>query len=164
MARLRASWRTSLPGVQQPRNPQSESISRSPYQDLLQADSDLLQHSAAAGPRYHVGARPRAGRRERTRDVGGPQALLTRALRELVRNAHGVPRAPDVAKVIRRALAGACAVLAPFVAGQALVWKNAICFRKGDPGGRALGGVAVGRVAALVLRAQAMNHEAQATA
>src|SRR3954451_24114988 len=32
MARLRASWRTSLPVVQQPRNPQSESIARSPYQ------------------------------------------------------------------------------------------------------------------------------------
>src|SRR3954452_15888087 len=31
MARLRASWRTSLPVVQQPRNPQSESISRKPY-------------------------------------------------------------------------------------------------------------------------------------
>src|SRR3954470_19477485 len=32
MARLRASWRTSLPVVQQPRNPQSESIARSPYE------------------------------------------------------------------------------------------------------------------------------------
>src|SRR3954467_10811850 len=32
MARLRASWRTSLPVVQQPRNPQSESIARTPYQ------------------------------------------------------------------------------------------------------------------------------------
>src|SRR4051812_47426509 len=31
MARLRASWRTSLPVVQQPRNPQSESIARTPY-------------------------------------------------------------------------------------------------------------------------------------
>src|SRR4051812_46840896 len=31
MARLRASGRTSLPVVQQPRNPQSESIARSPY-------------------------------------------------------------------------------------------------------------------------------------
>src|SRR3954451_22075261 len=35
MARLRASWRTSLPVVQQPRNPQSESIARSPYYLLL---------------------------------------------------------------------------------------------------------------------------------
>src|SRR3954469_7434512 len=34
MARLRASWRTSLPVVQQPRNPQSESIARTPYQTL----------------------------------------------------------------------------------------------------------------------------------
>src|SRR4051812_34694302 len=32
MARLRASWRTSLPVAQQPRNPQSESIARSPYE------------------------------------------------------------------------------------------------------------------------------------
>src|SRR4051812_766274 len=31
MARLRASWRTSLPVAQQPRNPQSESIARTPY-------------------------------------------------------------------------------------------------------------------------------------
>src|SRR3954451_23811503 len=31
MASLRASSRTSLPVVQQPRNPQSESIARSPY-------------------------------------------------------------------------------------------------------------------------------------
>src|SRR3954451_15625444 len=31
MARLRASGRTSLPVVQQPRNPQSESIARTPY-------------------------------------------------------------------------------------------------------------------------------------
>src|SRR3954465_2883091 len=35
MARLRASWRTSLPVVQQPRNPQSESIARSPYEAAL---------------------------------------------------------------------------------------------------------------------------------
>src|SRR3954471_19816420 len=34
MARLRASWRTSLPVVQQPRNPQSESIARTPYNFL----------------------------------------------------------------------------------------------------------------------------------
>src|SRR5215213_11433931 len=32
MARLRDSWRTSLPVAQQPRNPQSESIARSPYE------------------------------------------------------------------------------------------------------------------------------------
>src|SRR4051812_30952698 len=35
MARLRASWRTSLPVVQQPRNPQSESIARSPYESVV---------------------------------------------------------------------------------------------------------------------------------
>src|SRR3954462_10134324 len=35
MARLRASWRTSLPVVQQPRNPQSESIARTPYDSLV---------------------------------------------------------------------------------------------------------------------------------
>src|SRR3954471_7179509 len=32
MARLRDSWRTSLPVAQQPRNPQSESIARTPYE------------------------------------------------------------------------------------------------------------------------------------
>src|SRR5215204_5652400 len=31
MARLRDSWRTSLPVAQQPRNPQPESIAQSPY-------------------------------------------------------------------------------------------------------------------------------------
>src|SRR4051795_43195 len=31
MARLRASWRTSLTAPQQPRNPQPESIARNPY-------------------------------------------------------------------------------------------------------------------------------------
>src|SRR4051812_7365982 len=39
MARLRASWRTSLPVVQQPRNPQSESIARSPYNSPVEAIS-----------------------------------------------------------------------------------------------------------------------------
>src|SRR3954467_13845543 len=42
MARLRASWRTSLPVVQQPRNPQSESIARTPYQDLGRAAADVF--------------------------------------------------------------------------------------------------------------------------
>src|SRR3954465_9680045 len=32
MARLRDSWRTSLPVAQQPRNPQSESIAWTPYE------------------------------------------------------------------------------------------------------------------------------------
>src|SRR4051812_48518085 len=44
MARLRASWRTSLPVVQQPRNPQSESIARSPYH------AHRRRSSGAAGP------------------------------------------------------------------------------------------------------------------
>src|SRR3954465_2203901 len=42
MARLRASWRTSLPVVQQPRNPQSESIARPPYQGLGGAAADVF--------------------------------------------------------------------------------------------------------------------------
>src|SRR5215204_1653300 len=37
MARLRDSWRTSLPVAQQPRNPQSESIARTPYQTICVA-------------------------------------------------------------------------------------------------------------------------------
>src|SRR4051812_46489401 len=41
MARLRASGRTSLPVVQQPRNPQSESIARSPYDTASVAGSVL---------------------------------------------------------------------------------------------------------------------------
>src|SRR4051812_24746118 len=41
MARLRASWRTSLPVVQQPRNPQSESIARSPYDYGLRTKSHV---------------------------------------------------------------------------------------------------------------------------
>src|SRR5215210_3476248 len=35
MARLRASWRTSLPASQQPRKPQSEPIARSPYDTFV---------------------------------------------------------------------------------------------------------------------------------
>src|SRR5215212_10296812 len=34
MARLRDSWRTSLPASHQPRNPQSESIARTPYEKI----------------------------------------------------------------------------------------------------------------------------------
>src|SRR3954447_14201242 len=37
MARLRDSWRTSLSAPQQPRNPQPESITRNPYDDLAEA-------------------------------------------------------------------------------------------------------------------------------
>src|SRR3954469_3371621 len=46
MARLRASWRTSLPVVQQPRNPQSESIARSPYHWVFRSQ-DAVVHQAA---------------------------------------------------------------------------------------------------------------------
>src|SRR3954451_18145065 len=49
MARLRASWRTSLPVVQQPRNPQSESIARSPYEPF---DYDDVIASLAIPPLY----------------------------------------------------------------------------------------------------------------
>src|SRR3954466_11539643 len=52
MARLRASWRTSLPVVQQPRNPQFESIARSPY--------DLAPERNRAGGRcWRACPRPR---------------------------------------------------------------------------------------------------------
>jgi transposase len=43
MARLRDSWGTSLPVDQQPRNPQSESIARTPYQPLREL-RDLLRY------------------------------------------------------------------------------------------------------------------------
>src|SRR3954469_12348564 len=46
MARLRASWRTSLPVVQQPRNPQSESIARSGYHWVFRCQ-DAVVHQAA---------------------------------------------------------------------------------------------------------------------
>src|SRR4051812_41303232 len=43
MARLRASWRTSLPVVQQPRNPQSESIARTPYEAVNKATDEAAR-------------------------------------------------------------------------------------------------------------------------
>src|SRR3954469_186690 len=48
MARLRASWRTSLPVVQQPRNPQSESIARSPY-DRRDYEENISSEGRQAG-------------------------------------------------------------------------------------------------------------------
>ena len=48
MARLHNSWRTSLPAAQQPRNPQSESIARSPYDALFQT---ILDQSLKYGGR-----------------------------------------------------------------------------------------------------------------
>src|SRR3954453_13261810 len=53
MARLRASWRTSLPVVQQPRNPQSESIARTPYDPVRAAGlarTPLARDDAALRP------------------------------------------------------------------------------------------------------------------
>src|SRR4051794_36624822 len=49
MARLRASWRTSLPVVQQPRNPQSESIARSPY-EASGTTASIWKHQSGSGP------------------------------------------------------------------------------------------------------------------
>src|SRR5215203_1363256 len=63
MARLRDSWRTSLPASQQPRNPQSESIARTPYQ-FYPADPDRLRAEVsmllAAAPRAAPSGRPKA--------------------------------------------------------------------------------------------------------
>src|SRR4051812_5018301 len=49
MARLRASWRTSLPVAQQPRNPQSESIARTPYDEALYPARPPAAAAAVAG-------------------------------------------------------------------------------------------------------------------
>src|SRR5215207_1683751 len=53
MARLRDSWRTSLPAPQQPRNPQPEAIARKPYYTmegpfgaLLDSETDTLSFEA----------------------------------------------------------------------------------------------------------------------
>src|SRR5215210_3125036 len=45
MARLRDSWPTSLPVAQQPRNPQSESIARTPYQARIAGDGSSIAPS-----------------------------------------------------------------------------------------------------------------------
>src|SRR4051812_13579584 len=63
MARLRASWRTSLPVVQQPRNPQSESIARTPYK-TEQADDGADQSFGLAQSQAEHGLE-RQGRRDR---------------------------------------------------------------------------------------------------
>src|SRR4051794_2056263 len=77
MARLRASWRTSLPVVQQPRNPQSESIARNPYQTAVHQ----LIHMGSALP---VAWRVSYGRRGRPQAEGrafspAPSGLLAPA-------------------------------------------------------------------------------------
>src|SRR5215212_5433852 len=55
MARLRDSWPTSLPAAQQPRNPQSESIARSPYYTCLGLDPFATADQIRAA--YHRGAK-----------------------------------------------------------------------------------------------------------
>src|SRR3954465_4556575 len=53
MARLRDSWRTSLPVAQQPRNPQSESIARNRYQTLYTLSDDATEahpHASSLEP------------------------------------------------------------------------------------------------------------------
>src|SRR5215218_2662292 len=55
MARLRDSWRTSLPASQQPRNPQSESIARTPYQKRVNRPSNgTLRQAPQYGQAYFV--------------------------------------------------------------------------------------------------------------
>src|SRR3954454_1385983 len=114
MARLRASWRTSLPVVQQPRNPQSESIARSPYHSwagyraLPSSRFETLALSSAA---ELVGvARPRcAGSVTRESDIsngengdisiGRLQPLSTRNLEvEQDRASLVLPHHPDLAR------------------------------------------------------------------
>src|SRR3954469_10116335 len=56
MARLRASWRTSLPVVQQPRNPQSESIARTPYYSDRDQIADRPYSSKSLRDCYRQGA------------------------------------------------------------------------------------------------------------
>src|SRR4051794_23655504 len=56
MARLRASWRTSLPVVQQPRNPQSESIARTPYQHAARAAALHAPNPPTAAKSAHENA------------------------------------------------------------------------------------------------------------
>src|SRR3954469_5281727 len=53
MARLRDSWRTSLPACQQPRNPQPESIARNPYYNADAAPEAMTRVARAtrSGPR-----------------------------------------------------------------------------------------------------------------
>src|SRR3954451_9525797 len=48
MARLRVSWRTSLTAPQQARNPQPESIARSPYESPVWAHQRDIGHTPPA--------------------------------------------------------------------------------------------------------------------
>src|SRR3954451_24495144 len=82
MARLRASWRTSLPVVQQPRNPQSESIARTPYHPNLRA---AVPAATNLGPRWDAADRRDPGpwpayRDEPVADHGAERGAALRQL------------------------------------------------------------------------------------
>src|SRR3954464_12667207 len=83
MARLRASWCTSLPGVQQPRNPQSESIARSPYheaiyQALYVQGRGALRRELTACLRTGRALRvPRARSRRRGKSCIAPEIMIS---------------------------------------------------------------------------------------
>src|SRR4051795_5659122 len=78
MARLRASWRTSLPVVQQPRNPQSESIARSPYEELRPGAARKLTGQEEALLVATACSRPPAGRARWTIELlAGEMVRLT---------------------------------------------------------------------------------------
>src|SRR3954451_19464389 len=81
MARLRASWCTSLPGVQQPRNPQSESIARSPYEGLVRPNLGTHELTRVA----------RVGRAEPHAKEDGPWTTIARLTSDLTRRKLSTP-------------------------------------------------------------------------
>ena len=95
----------------------------------------------SSGEKVCASARPREGRRDR----------------------HALPRAPHIGEIIARALAGAAAVLAPFVTRQPLVRKQSLGMGEREPRRRD-GAVAIARKAALILRPEPMHDEALAGA
>src|SRR3954462_7364724 len=99
MARLPASGPTSLPVVQQPRNPQSESIARSPYETAFEQQRAAGVGRALVVRRQFglekveliVGERRPAGAGKNQR-AGGPSRVVEQRL---------VPRAGRVVDVER---------------------------------------------------------------
>src|SRR4051794_29473119 len=90
MARLRASWRTSLPVVQQPRNPQSESIARSPYQTACGGESQALRRECTvAGGDCRAAGEAQGCRPERSLPVWQRQKV-----QEVLPPLKGSPAAP----------------------------------------------------------------------
>src|SRR4051794_4415451 len=97
MARLRASWRTSLPVVQQPRNPQSESIARSPYKPARSAPFyrririDAGDRALLAPARDHPGLAPRAALlpAQPSRVQGAPDRIRADLGQPVIRLAQG---------------------------------------------------------------------------